>query len=232
MQIDNQSKILIIAAHPDDEVLGMGGAMSKFRKLGAEVIVQFLGEGISARFNKSEFGNSDFEKASAVRMSGARKALKALDVYNIKFGEHYCCRFDRLEILDLVKDIEASILSFDPTHIFTHNPLEVNIDHRITYRAVETAVRPKLGSALKAVYGFEIICSGNWSFDGQLNPSTYVDISEEMNAKLKAWSCYTGEERPFPFPRSIEGIKTLAKLRGIQSGLSMAEGFKLFREIY
>jgi LmbE family N-acetylglucosaminyl deacetylase len=232
MRISKNSKVLIVAAHPDDEVLGMGGTIARFKKMGAEIIVQFLGEGISARFEKAEFNNWDYQQATKIRKRGAEKALEFLGVSKVIFGEHNCCRFDNIELLDLVKEIERSIDIYRPTDLFTHNPLEVNIDHRITYRAVETAVRPKPNTLLTSIYGFEIVCSGNWSFDGQFKPTSYVDISSEIEAKLSAWNFYEGEERPFPFPRSVEGLETLAKFRGLQSGLLRAEGFQVFREIF
>lgn len=231
MNIDANSKILIVAAHPDDEVLAMGGSIAKFIGLGANIRVKFLGEGVSARFSAPEIGNDEFVKATKIRNDGALSALNFLGIQEVIFGERLCCRFDRIDILDIVKDIEKSISEYQPTHIFTHNPIEVNIDHRICYRAVETAVRPKPEQALKAVYSFEIVCSGNWTFSEQFSPTTYVDIEDFWQHKIEAWHCYTGENRPFPFPRSDDGLETLARYRGMQTGLRMAEGFRVLREI-
>ena len=225
------NKYLIIAAHPDDEVLAMGGTIARAKALDIKITVKFLGEGISARFRKEEFHSEDYNIASSIRNESAKKSLDFLGVDNVIFGENYCCRFDALDILDLVKQIELIIQQEKPTHIFTHNPIEVNIDHRIVYRAVETAVRPSYKDNLKYVYSFEIPCSGNWTFDNQFKPTTYVDIENFWKTKIKAWDFYIGEERPFPFPRSHDGLKTIAMHRGLQSGLKMAEGFRLLRNI-
>jgi LmbE family N-acetylglucosaminyl deacetylase len=227
----SDSRVLVVAAHPDDEVLSMGGTLALAKKKGGIVKVHFLGEGVSARFEKEEFGSSSFENATKLRMDGAAKALQLLNVDEVIYGTRFCCRFDQQDILDLVKEVEKSILSFRPTHIFTHNPAEVNIDHRITFRVVETACRPTEPQIAPSIYGFEIPCSGNWTFEDTFKPNVYTDISPFWEIKLEAWYCYQGEDRPFPFPRSREGLKTLAQFRGMQSGLKKAEAFKLYRQI-
>ena len=226
-----QNRFLVVAAHPDDEVLAMGGILARARDTGVEVAVQFLGEGISARFNPEDFGNDVYEKAMKTRMDGAKAALGLLGINKVRYENQYCCRFDRLDILDLVKLVERQIVDFNPTHIFTHNPVEVNVDHRITYRVVETATRPKPGLALREVYSFEIPCSGNWTFDESFKPNLYVDVKEVWDQKIAAWNCYEGEGREFPFPRSVKGLETMAQYRGMQAGLEYAEGLKLLRGV-
>ena len=226
---NDEDRILVVAAHPDDEVLAMGGLLSLAKKNKLPVSVLFLGEGVSARFAKTQFSSAELYEAHEIRMEGAKKALKFLGVENIKYGKHLCCRFDGVENLDLVKSIESKIDEFKPTQIYTHNPIEVNIDHRLTYQAVETAVRPKPGLSVKKIYSFEIPCSGNWTFDGSFKPNTYVNIESVWEEKLFAWRCYEGEERPFPFPRSDKGLEVLANYRGMQSGIRLAEAFKLLR---
>ena len=226
-----QNRFLVVAAHPDDEVLSIGGILARARDANIEVAVQFLGEGISARFDPEDFGNDDYERAMKTRMDGAKAALDLLGIDKVRFENQYCCRFDRFDILDLVKMVELQIADFNPTHIFTHNPVEVNIDHRITYRVVETATRPKPGLALREVYSFEIPCSGSWTFDDSFKPNFYVDVKEVWDQKIAAWNCYEGEERVFPFPRSVEGLETMAQYRGMQAGLECAEGLRLLRGV-
>lgn len=231
MDIDGNSRVLVVASHPDDEVLAMGGTIARFKDVGATVMVHFLGEGVSARFRPEEYGSDEFILQGKVRENSARRALKILKVDQVKFGDRLCCRFDSEDNLDIVKEIEQQISEFKPTHLFTHNPIEVNIDHRLTYLAVEAAVRPKIGLSLKGIYSFEIVCSGNWTFDNQFKPNIYVDIENYWQDKIEAWRCYQGEARPFPFPRSDQGLETLAKFRGMQCGLMLAEGFKTLRMI-
>jgi len=107
----------------------------------------------------------------------------------------------------------------------------VNIDHKITYQAVETACRPTRTWIPKSIYTFEIVCSGNWTFDSSFKPNIYIDVSKYWNQKIEAWHCYEGESRPFPFPWSDKGLETLAQFRGMASSLEMAEGFRLVRQI-
>ncbi len=232
MNIDEKSVVLIVAAHPDDEVLAMGGSIAKFKAAGATVVAKFIGEGVSARFDKHEIGSKEFQRQTHVRVEGAKSALKRLRVDEVIFGNQFCCRFDSIETLDLIKDIERSIGSFKPTHIFTHSHAEVNFDHQIVYKCVQTAVRPKPNQRLTGIYSFEIVCSGSWTFEQQFKPSTYVDITNYWQDKLDAWHCYEGESRPFPFPRSDEGLLTLARYRGMQSGVKFAEGFRVLRETF
>ena len=229
MMFDDKDRILVVAAHPDDEVLSMGGLLAIAKKNTIPVSVLFLGEGVSARFDKTQFSSAAFYDAHKTRMEGAAKALKFLGIEDITYGSHLCCRFDGVENLDLVRVIEAKIDEFKPSQIFTHNPIEVNIDHRLTYKAVETAVRPKPGLSVKKIYSFEVPCSGNWTFEGAFKPNTYLDIESVWQEKLFAWHCYEGEERPFPFPRSEKGLEVLANYRGMQSGIKLAEAFKLLR---
>ena len=142
-----------------------------------------------------------------------------------------CTRFDEIPLLNIVQSIEKQIKLFKPSIIFTHNTSEVNIDHQITYKAVEVASRPRKSLSIKEIYSFEIVCSGNWTFNKSFSPTTYVDISKFFKKKIKAWGQYKNEADKFPFPRSNKGLEILAKYRGMQSFLEYAEAFKLEREI-
>ena len=229
MNFQKGARILVVAAHPDDEVLGCGGTLLKAISLGAEVMVQFMGEGVSARFPYGDYDNEDFINQTRVRTEGALKALGMLGIREYLFGERLCCQFDKYPILSLVKDIEQAVTHFRPDIVLTHNPIEVNIDHRITYEAVEVACRPARESSPSQIYTFEIPCSGSWSFQSAFKPNVFVDISDFWDQKLLAWASYEGESRPFPFPRSVEGLRTLAQYRGMMSGLRLAEAFRVAR---
>ncbi len=224
-------KILIVSAHPDDEILGMGGTIAKAIDNGSEVHVVFLGEGISARFPIGDYESDEFKMQTKIRKEGAIKALELLGVKNYYFGKRLCTQFDTYSRLSIVKEIEQFINELKVDILFTHNPVEVNIDHIITYEAVEIACRPVNNNKPREIYTFEIVCSGNWKFDESFKPNVYVDINKYLDKKLEAWHHYQGESRPYPFPRSDLGLKTLARYRGMASGLSLAEGFKLVRKI-
>lgn len=224
-------RILVVGAHPDDEVLGCGGTIAKAIFMGAEVAVQFLGEGISARFPFGQYDSPEFHTQTQIRISGAKKALSVLGITDFEFGTRLCGQFDTYPLISIVKEIESKLERFKPQLLFTHNPSEVNIDHRIAYEAVEVACRPTRSFIPDAIYTFEIPCSGSWTFESTFKPNVYVDISEHWDRKIEAWSCYEGESRPFPFPRSIEGLKTIAQYRGLMSNLKMVEAFRLVRMV-
>lgn len=231
MNFSKGMRILVVAAHPDDEVLGCGGTLARAIAAGAEVAVQFLGEGISARFPVGQYDNEEFRIQTRVRMEGARKALQALGINDCEFGERLCGQFDTYPLISIVKDIERKFESFKPDMLFTHNPSEVNIDHRLTYEAVEVACRPTRDYIPQQIYTFEIPCSGSWTFETSFKPNVFVDVSDFWDAKLKAWECYEGEARPFPFPRSTKGLKTISQYRGLMSNLELAEAFRMVRMI-
>ena len=228
----NKQRILIVAAHPDDESFGCGGIILKSKDLGSKIYVLTLGEGVSSRFDVSDIDKNQFKKATKKRQEEAYKCLKFLKIDYYKFENRLCTRFDELPILNIVKSIESIIDDFKPSLIFTHNPSEVNLDHRITYQATEIATRPYNKSFIEQIYSYEIPCSGNWVFNKSFNPNTYVEISKYIQKKIQACKIYKNEMRKYPHPRSLEGIKTIAKFRGLQSGLKLAESFKLERSIY
>ncbi|MBT4732326.1 PIG-L family deacetylase [Candidatus Woesearchaeota archaeon] len=232
MVLNKDQRILVIAAHPDDEVLGCGGTLAKAVKLGASIRVVFLGEGISARFPFGQYQSSEFDSQSKIRINEAKAALKVLNIKDVHFGDRLCVQFDTLPHITLVKDIEKHVNDFQPTILLTHNPSEVNIDHRLTYEAVEAACRPTGRKELPdEIYTFEIICSGSYKFLPFFSPNVFVDISDTWDIKVKAWECYEKESMDFPFPRSIEGLKTLAMYRGLASGIEKVEAFNLARMI-
>lgn len=231
MNFQTDTRILVVAAHPDDEVLGCGGTLARALTQGARISVLFLGEGVSARFPFGKYDSAEFHQQTAQRAEEARKALAVLGVNDVVFGNRLCCQFDSLPVLSIVKEIEEHIHRFKPTMLFTHNPSEVNVDHRITFEAVEIAGRPTQADTPKEIYAFEIVCSGNWTFDSSFKPNVYVDITDYWDRKMQAWHCYAGETRAFPFPRSDAGLLALAQFRGMSAGVERAEAFRLLRKV-
>ena len=227
MYLKNKN-ILIVAAHPDDDLLGCGGTILKSKKYNSKIKILFLGEGVSSRFIDIKNNKKEYDLASKVRYQECKNSLKILGVEDHVFENRLCTKFDELPLSNLVKSIEREINLFSPQIIFTHNNSDVNIDHNITHRAVEVATRPDNKSKHISVYSFEIVCSTNFSFSKSFTPTSYVDISNEINTKLEAWNCYSNETKNFPFPRSKEGLL----FRGMQSHLEFAEAFRLEREIF
>jgi len=228
---DRNTRLLVVAAHPDDEILACGGTLARALSEGAEVCVLFLGEGVSARFPFGAYDSEKFREESNHRTESAKNALRVLGISKAIFGDRYCCQFDTLPQITLTKEIEAIMDQFRPTILFTHNPSEVNVDHRLTYEAVEAACRPTRSFIPSQIYTFELVCSGNWTFETTFKPNVFVDVTSFWEKKIAAWHCYAGEARPFPFPRSDVGLETLAHYRGMQVAIDKAEAFRLMRAV-
>ena len=137
MIFNSNSKILIILAHPDDEVLGAGGLLLKAKSSGAKIRIVWLGEGVSARFSGNELNSKNNNDALLIRENRARNAMKIIGVDDFSFGDLYCLRFDQTPIIEITKKIEKEIKNFKPDVLITHNPIEVNADHIITFKAVK-----------------------------------------------------------------------------------------------
>jgi len=145
-------------------------------------------------------------------------------------GTFFDNKFDMIPLLDIVKKVEEYIERIKPDIIYTHYEYDLNIDHRITYQAVITACRPCNIYCPKEIYSFEVLSSTEWQ-PNTFNPNVFVNIENEIKDKIKALRKYKSEMRKFPHSRSIEGVRTLAKYRGMQSGLKFAEAFILMRKI-
>ncbi len=232
MKFTNKDKILVFAAHPDDEILGCAGTLSNALKKNSTIKVVYLGEGVSSRFPIGKELSKESLKAKKIRENEAKKALKILKIKDFVFGSKFCTKFDKYPLSEFITEIEKSINIFKPNIIFTHGNKDLNIDHGIVHKAVMTASRPSFKNTIKQIYSFEVPCSSNWIYENKFNPNIYVDISKTIKIKQKAFKVYKNETKPFPFPRSKIGIETLAKFRGMQSGLKYAEAFRLERGIF
>ena len=217
-------KILIVAAHPDDEVLGCFGTVAKLIKEGAEAYTLVLGEGKTSRgeTDKEEMEELDREFEMANKTIG----IKAI------FREHFpdnC--FDKVSLLEIVKAVERIKDNLKPDIIFTHFQHDLNIDHRIAYQAVLTATRPMQDECVKQIYSFEVLSSTEWNFSSSFSGNVFFDIHDTLADKLKAMQCYRSELRAYPHPRSLEGIQLNAQLQGMRVGLQYAESFLLIRDV-
>lgn len=222
-------KYLIIAAHPDDEVLGAGGSIARWRKKGWEVKIAILGEGITSRSEKKV----NIRELKTLKQQ-ALKAAKILSADNPLFFDFPDNRFDSLDIIDIVKPIEKMINSYRPDVVVSHFIGDLNIDHRITAEAVSVATRPTGSYTPEKVLSFNIPSSTEWNFydsHNTFNPNIFINISKTLKIKLKALEAYEGELRSFPHPRSLESLKARAVYWGSISGLPAAEPFILLREI-
>jgi LmbE family N-acetylglucosaminyl deacetylase len=222
-------KILIIAAHPDDEVLGCGGTAARLVKQGNEVYTLVLGEGITSRDASRQREKREQEIIQLKKqVHEANGVIGIKEVFTHDFPDN---RFDSVPLLDIVKVIEAIKNKVKPGIVFTHYEQDLNIDHRITYQAVLTAVRPTVNETVKEIYSFEVLSSTEWNFPLRFSPEVFFDISETIDIKLAAMEKYQSELKEFPHPRSLKGIRLNAEQWGMKTGLKYAEAFKLVRLI-
>lgn len=222
-------RVLIIAAHPDDEILGCGATILKFLREGACVRVLFLGEGSTCRY--ADPTSKEALGSIKERNSWAVKALKVLGVNDFEFCDLPCGRFDQIPIIEINKLIEENIRQFRPDTIFTHSGGDTNNDHRIANRATIMATRPCAEHIVNRLLCYEVLSSSEWNYQDSFKPNYFVTIDEaDLNKKWKALACYQTEMRDYPFPRSRQGVLNQAMQRGMQSGRQFAEGFQLVRE--
>lgn len=223
--------VLVIAAHPDDEVLGCGGTIANLSRAGHDVYIAILGEGITSRYANRDSVDRKFVETLKNQCKEAAKLLGAKDIFLYDMPDN---RFDTIPLLDIVKIIEELIERLQPQVIYTHHNGDLNIDHVIINRAVLTATRPVKGQPVLEVYAFEIPSSTEWSFqrfEPNFCPNVFVDISNAMDIKIRALLCYDTEIRTFPHPRSSDGIRIIAKRWGTVVGREAVEAFELIRMI-
>jgi LmbE family N-acetylglucosaminyl deacetylase len=222
--------LLILAAHPDDEVLGCGGTMAKLADEGAEIHVAFLADGVSSRGADDEARKIEL----TARRAAARKACNILGAHSVSFGEFPDNRMDTVALLDIVRPIEALVAEYRPDTVFTHHAGDVNIDHRRIHDAVVTACRPQGAHPVRTLLCFEVPSSTEWQLPGSapiFAPNWFVDISDTLDRKLAALESYAVELREWPHPRSPRGVRHLAHWRGAAIGVDAAEAFILGRRL-
>ena len=222
-------KILIIAAHPDDEILGCGGTVARLAPNNS-INTLILGEGITSR----DIPQQEKDLELMTLRDHCKKANSLLGVKKVFFEHFPDNKFDSIPLLDIVKPIENLIKKIRPEKIFTHHHGDLNIDHRITQQAVLTATRPFGDNPVKKILSFEVLSSTEWNVQNtatMFTPNTWINITDTLQTKLDAMQEYTGELCLYPHPRSIEGIKILAAKRGLEVGFPYAEAFRLLRSI-
>lgn len=219
-------RILVVAAHPDDETCGMGGTIARYSGEGAEVYVCILSDGVTVRHQEVKR-----------QRECARRACHVLGVKEVFFHDLPDQRLDQVGLLEVVRPIEKHVSELKPQIVFCPPWEDVNQDHRAAFEATMVAARPVPGSPVQCVLSYEIPSSTEWSpaTIAVFKPNVFLDISDHMEQKLSAMreyaSAYASELKAFPHPRSLEGLRVYAQQRGISVGLPCAEAFHLFRAI-
>jgi LmbE family N-acetylglucosaminyl deacetylase len=221
-------KVLVVAAHPDDEVLGCGGTIAWHTQQGDDVHVLIMAEGITSRGK----GQSD-DKLNQL-MSASLHANEILGVQHVEFKSLPDNRLDSLDRLDITQEIEKKVDNIKPDIIYTHHSGDVNVDHRRIHESVITACRPMPGNHIGTLLCFEIASSTEWQtpISNQVfAPNWFVDISETLEIKMQALKAYESEMRPWPHVRSYRSLEYLARWRGATIGVDAAESFMLARNL-
>tara|TARA_R110002020_G_scaffold127615_7_gene286230 strand:+ start:1758 stop:2429 length:672 start_codon:yes stop_codon:yes gene_type:complete len=218
-------RVLIIAAHPDDETLGCGGIINRFKD-SVEFKVAFISEGTSCRFEDCVKCADEISKKMQDRKDSAQRALAGID---ISFYDLPCGKLDQVPQLKINRIIEKEIRDFKPDTVFTHWSNDANLDHRKVYDATIIATRPGC-SSVKSVLCYEVLSTTEWNFQESFRPNCFYELSaKDVDAKCENMQEYSSECQPWPHPRSASGIKTLCKFRGMQAGFEFAESFEVVR---
>ena len=222
-------KILIVAAHPDDEVLGCFGTVARLIQEGYEAYTLILGEGKTSRDEERQVDiRLDDLAILSSEIENANNIIGIKKVFVESFPDN---RFDSVDLLDIIKVVLKVKEEVQPDIIFTHYEHDLNIDHQVTYKAVMTATRPMENECVKEIYSFEILSSTEWNYPLSFSPDTYFDINNTLDQKIEAMEKYASELCDYPHPRSLEGINLNARYQGMRVGKRAVEAFKSVRII-
>lgn len=218
-------KILVIAPHPDDEVLGCGGIMAKYATEGHEVYVAVVTKGIEPLFSEEEDKIDKEQCLNAHKLLGVKKTF---------FLDLPAAMLDTVPRYKLNGDIAKVVNEVLPDEIFIPHIGDMHFDHKLINEACMVAVRPRNEKCVKRVYAYETLSETEWDIPNSSNffmPNVYVDISDYIDKKVAAMKEYKEQIMEYPSPRSAEGIKSLAMTRGMTVNRKYAESFMLIREI-
>jgi LmbE family N-acetylglucosaminyl deacetylase len=230
----NPSRILLVVAHPDDEVLGPGGTMHRLIKENAVTVhVVILGEGITSRSDVRD--TQQWSAELDIHRKNIHAARAAVGYQSVSLYDFPDNRFDSIPLLDIIKVVEKEKAAFQPDVIVTHHGGDVNIDHQKTFEAVITACRPIAHETVKTILTFETMSGTEWRASNDPRhfiPNMFFRISDtDLQAKINAMESYEYEKRPFPHPRSPKALRIRAMMWGVTVGVEFAEAFCLVRNI-
>ena len=210
--------VLVIAAHPDDEILGCGGTVALHTRRGDRVTAVIVCEGESLRYGPNGVGQAQHTRRAA-------DTLGVKDVRSLCFADQ---RLDTVPLTDIITPLESIVRDVRPRIVYCQHGGDVNRDHELLFKAVLVATRPTEES-IEAVYAFDTASSTEWAHPRSFVPDTWIDISTTLEQKLAAMACYESEVRPYPHPRSLEALRHRALAWGHQHCLEAAEVFMTVR---
>ena len=232
MALAAMNQVLVVAAHPDDEVLGCGGTIARHADYGDQVQVLIVVEGSTSRQQKRDrslVGDELSALAKAAKAAGSILGAASVELLDLPDN-----RLDSLDRLDLIKRIEEHVNHYQPECVYVHHAGDVNVDHRRLHEAVVTSCRPTPGHVVKRLLSFEVASSTEWQPPGSASafqPNWFVDIAAQWERKREALAVYVSEMRDWPHARSLKAVEHLARWRGAQVGVEAAEAFCLLRQL-
>lgn len=212
-------RVLVVAAHPDDELLGVGGTVIKHVEQGDEVLTLIMCEGESLRYKK------DVGQKTAIQEAG--KILGVKEVRQMGFPDQ---RLDTYTLTDIITPLEKVSEEFRPNIVYCQCGGDINMDHQLLFQAANVAFRP-LDSWIEEVYAFYTVSSTEWGYPREFKPDTWIDISNTLQKKLEAFKCYQSEIREYPHPRSVKSVEYAAHFWGNQCSMDSAEAFMTIRRM-
>ena len=219
MEISN-TNVLVVAAHPDDESIGMGATISKMSAANCSVTLLLMSSGVTSR--------DYFRESIEERKAAALRSSEILGIHNVLWCDFPDNEFDTIPQLTICKGIENVVKSINPTYIFTHSLKDLNVDHRRTAEACIVASRPKSINCVKGLFSFEISSSTDWNFGfDQFSPNLYVNVTDYVDFKEKSLKAYEIEMDTYPNSRSIKAILGKLQYRGNSVGCEAAEAFEI-----
>ena len=217
--------VLVVAAHPDDEILGVGGTIATHVDRGDSVTAVIMCEGVSVRYG---------EERQETVAEQSKQAASILGVTNLIVKQLPDQRLDTLPISQVAGEVEEVVRSHQPEVVYTHFGGDLNRDHRIVAEAVLIATRPYAAPMIREVLMFETPSATEWGSSHLLpafDPTVVVDISAAIDRKIQAFLCYCAEVVDYPHPRSPEALRARAQYWGSQYNRPMAEAFTVVRSL-
>ena len=218
-------KVLVISAHPDDEVIGAGGTIARHVDHGDEVYWCIVTQAYTPPWSK------EYLERARQQVYEVQKVLGIQEVFFCGFPT---VKLNTIPYMEISSALQGIVDQVQPEVVYTTPGNDINLDHRIVYECTLVATRPLPGNSIQRLLSYEIgdgprqgLMSGNGGFV----PNVFVDVSQYMEKKLEAMSCYESELKEYPHPRSLKGVRMVAEARGLGVGLTAAEAFRLVRQV-
>ncbi len=220
-----KKRVLVVAPHPDDETLGVGGTIAKYSEHGAEVFVLMVSGHLPPLYSREAYEETVSEAYAAFRVLGVSKS---------EFLEIPATMIGAQPLHEVNGRISKIVNDFNPHIVLCPYP-DRHVDHRLVFESVMVATRPVgVGRDIEIVAAYETLSETHWNaphIEPNFTPNWVVDISDHISKKLDALACYKSQISEFPGPRSVEAVEALAKFRGTQAGFGYGEGFHIVRMI-